>query len=283
MFELFLYASDRISVISEFILRYAIVLAASGALTMALLEAWKKIVGTEAKFHRNSVLLWLENDSAKLKRYVTRTGSGVAYSPARAYEELLFLTTGLGSEDSGKERFNKSVEHQQEKMNRFHPSIEYALFQLEIERLMGQIQDAADVALNNPNLYEHFFNFITRGASKEDVLEWKQVSSLADDIDNDQKKAKEVANLYTRLKQAIRRHLDSFQIITTHRWQNGNQLAAAVLGMVVLFIAQLIANSSSEAFEGWQLLGVLISSVFGGMLAPIAKDLVDALRKAKCA
>lgn len=44
---------------TTFLLDYAVVLAALGALTMALQEAWKKLRDSKAKYHRAAVLRWL--------------------------------------------------------------------------------------------------------------------------------------------------------------------------------------------------------------------------------
>jgi hypothetical protein len=89
--------------------------------------------------------------------------------------------------------------------------------------------------------------------------------------------------------------LDSFQIVTTLRWREWNQLAAIVVGCVLLSAAQILAlahepngdwktwSEFSALFHAAPLLWLKIPAVslFGGMLAPVAKDLVDALRKVK--
>ena len=290
--------------ISDFILSYAVTLAALGALTVAVIEAWKKLRDSQAKFHRRSVLRWLQNESADgtakdatsanatgaqpqpapRRHYLAEPIAGVrglddgGYDAGRCYEQLLLLTTGVGSiekNDSG--RYATSV---QMGWTTYHRSIEFALFELELDRLMGQAQDAADIALNNPKRYPDLFQFLTRGASPDDVEGWvgdvdRPMASLT--IDDPQRK--QIADRYTRLKQLVRRHLDSFQIVTAMRWREWNQLAAFVVGAGFLMAAQWMALEADPNGETW--LRIIPVSLLGGMLAPVAKDLVDALSKVK--
>lgn len=288
--------------ISSFLLSYAAVLAALGALTVALIEAWKKLWDSKAKFHRSSVLRWFQNDAPGTQVHYfaplpVREPQRAAHDfDARlAYGQLLQLTTGVGGNaEQARLRYESSV--RADRTGAFHRSIEYALFELEIDRLMGQIQDAADIALNNPRLYPDLFQFLTRGAQPEDVERWVQeVAQLVASADTSEQQRKEIADRYTRLKQAIRRHLDSFQIVTALRWREWNQFAAMVVGGVLLLLAQLVALAHTPGGNGtpWMELGrqlmatpwvgikLLLISLFGGMLAPVAKDLVDALRKVK--
>ena len=167
------------------------------------------------------------NNPKRSKQYFIRVGTPISYGAEKAYEQLLFLTTGMGNPEGNSDRFAYSVERQKRWGGKgsYERSIEYALFELEIERLMGQVQDAADVALNNPDLYPDLFTFLTRGISRGDIEKWREaVRKSANDMARfDDNKRKEMADLYTRLKQAVRKHLDSFQIVTAHRWANWNQ------------------------------------------------------------
>lgn len=281
--------------ISAFLLTYAGTLAALGALTMAIIEAWKKLRDSQAKFHRSSVLRWFENEPERETHYAAKTPPrridgeiGLPpYDHGCAYEELLMLTTGSGR--TGEERKRRyEVSRKLDSQGTFHRSIEYALFELEVDRLMGQIQDAADIALNNPKLYPHLFLFLTRSALPEDVANWvAEVGHLVASTHASDEERKAIADRYTRLKQIVRRHLDSFQIVTALRWREWNQLAAIVVGGVLLLAAQLVALTQAPDGLGvlvsapWIVIKIVIVAVFGGMLAPVAKDLVDALRKVK--
>lgn len=280
--------------ISAFLLSYAGTLAALGALTMAIIEAWKKLRDSQAKFHRASVLRWFENEPHQKTHYAAKTppqrveGIGLPpYDHGCAYEELLMLTTGSGrTGEEQKRRYETS--RKLDSQGTFHRSIEYALFELEVDRLMGQIQDAADIALNNPKIYPHLFLFLTRSALPDDIANWvAEVDHLVASTHASDEERKAIADRYTRLKQIVRRHLDSFQIVTALRWREWNQLAAIVIGGALLLAAQVVALTQEPAGLGvlvsapWVAVKIAVVAVFGGMLAPVAKDLVDALRKVK--
>jgi hypothetical protein len=302
---------DSLSEIKDFILSYAITLAALGALTVALIEAWKKLRDTQAKFHRRSVLRWLANEGTQgattaagtrartpSRHYLAAPvapadGGTSSYDAGRCFEQLMLLTTGVGSAaPDARARYQPAVEQGRAT---YHRSIEFALFELDLDRLMGQVQDAADIALNNPKRFPDLFHFLTRSASEEDVRKWLQeVEVPIASLEHDDEARKVIADRYTRLKQLVRRHLDSFQIVTAMRWREWNQLWAFVVGVVLLFLAQWMTLPSRTEWalfspstwvlpdvSGWTLFKMIVSSLLGGMLAPVAKDLVDALSQVK--
>ena len=183
---------SKIVTISDFLLRYAVTLAAVAALTVALIEAWKKLRDTLAKFHQRSLL-----------------------------------------------------------------------------------------------------QFLTRGALVGDVEEWlSDVKTPMSVVENEELR-KKVADRYARLKQIVRRHLDSFQIVTALRWREWNQFSAVVVGAILLLAAQVLALGQNDngTLKAWSefatqlspfvLVKLVLSSLLGGMLAPVAKDLVDALGNVK--
>jgi hypothetical protein len=283
---------------SNFILEYAVTLAALGALTVAIQEAVKKLWSVLGKFHRNALRSWLApGHGTAVKHYSAMRmpdsdQSGKASGgELRAYAELLHLTTGLteprGLATPPPTGFDRHVSN--------------ALFELELAQMMGQVQEAADAALNNPTRYPALFAFLTRGCATEDVEQWKDAMASKDVPPNpgasppDQRDPKKLADLYGRIRLLVRRQLDSFQTVTAYRWREWNQLAAIALGAILMFLAQLpstvgsgVALLSVPGFEA--LLATLFSvagfkmalvSVLGGVLAPVAKDLVDALGKVK--
>jgi hypothetical protein len=278
---------------SDFILDYAITLAALGALTVALIEAWKKLRDSQAKFHRRSVLRWLENEghggatgAAPRHHYRARAAdhadrAGLApYDAGRCFEQLLLLTTGVGDPTGrGAGRYAPAVAMS---WTTYQRSIEFALFELELDRLMGQVQDAADIALNHPHRFPDLFQFLTRSAAPDDVDRWlSDVQQPMTIVGADEARRKEISDRFTRLKQLVRRHLDSFQIVTAMRWREWNQLAALIVGATLLATAQVtvVLQAGGSPLASWLKIGAV--SLLGGMLAPVAKDLVDALRKVK--
>ena len=292
--------------IASLLMDYALAIAVVGLLTVAVVEAWKKLRLSHGRFHRDSLLRWLHNDD-KLKhknlyhdgvavlvaREAARESSLPTFDAARAFEQLLHLSTGVGSADAASTaRHDASLAHQHH--GRYERSLSLALFELPIERLMGQIQDAADQALHNPRRHPDLFAFLTRSASAEDVTMWlRDVDQLASHSQASEQLRKDTAERYTRLKQQVRRHLDSFQIVTTLRWREWNLRAMAVVGAVLMLGVQLLAMAHMPdgswtpvsvhvaQFSPLSMAKLLLVAAFGGALAPVVKDLIDSLRKGR--
>lgn len=258
---------------SGFIMNYAVTLAAVGAITMALLEAAKKLLGTRPRFHQRAVLNWLQREQFEKKgpamgilpirlegQYGMLGAAGESTAPPdhrAAYQQLMHLTTGLPR------WFDAPVKYDQR-------NIATALFEQELDVMMAQVQDAADAVLNNPALYPELFAFLTSSAAESDAETWKSAMATRDG-DRGQ-----LAEIHSRLRLLMKRQLDSFQTVTGFRWREVNQLWAMVVGAVLLFLAQLTTPSQSRNY-----FTMVLVSVLGGILAPVAKDLVDALSKAK--
>ena len=288
--------------IAGFLLDFALAMAVVGLLTVAVVQAWKRLHLSHGRFHRDSLLRWLHNDD-KLKHnnhyhdgvaaVAKRESSMPSFDAARAFEQLLHLGTGVGSADAASTtRHDASQAHQRH--GRYERSLSLALFELPIERLMGQIQDAADQALHNPLHHPDLFAFLTRSARTDDVAMWlREVDQLASHSQASDQLRKDTAERYTRIKQQVRRHLDSFQIVTTLRWREWNLRAMAAVGAVLMLGVQLLALAHMPD-GSWKPVGdfvaqlspltmakLLLVAAFGGALAPVVKDLIDSLRKGR--
>jgi hypothetical protein len=269
--------------IVDFILRYAVMLAALGALTVGLLEAYKKVFATMARFHRKALCRWLINEAPvaagnlQLRATLAAGHYGLAqgrmsarYDPKVAYAQVLHLTTGVPLQEGGVE-----LDVQGRALAR---SISYAIFELEIAKMMAQVQDAADAALNNPDRYGEWFAFVTRGCNPKDIEAWKALLAGGPNAPT----REEGAAAYSRIRMLMRRQLDSFQTVTAFRWREWNQWWAWLVGAVLMLIAQIVQSpvATFDIHQGrW--LTMVVVSLAGGILAPVAKDLVDALSKAK--
>lgn len=264
--------------ISDFILPYAVALAALGVLTVALLEAWKKIFATLPRFHRKAVCRWLVNEAppsgegTQLRSTLAGGHYGIAqrnvaagYDPRKAYAQLLHLTTGVPLQPGGVDL--------DEKGGALARNVTFALFELEVAKMMTQVQDAADAALNNPERYAEWFAFVTRGCHPADIDAWTTVlAGGADPTTRDKGAA-----AYGRIRLLVRRQLDSFQTVTAYRWREWNQWWAWLVGALLMMVAQLVQTTGGNGLE------LVLTSLAGGILAPVAKDLVDALGKVKSA
>lgn len=298
---------------------YLLALAGTSALVVALLEAYKKLFSVRGKYHRTAVMRWLAQDAESIKgtlslakpgvlsavalgggeHYAVRedraahvTETGKSYDAEQAYAEFFHLTSGQTIPP---------------KPNPSHAVVRWrgvdrAVFELETSRMMSQIQDAADAVLNNPALYPNLYAFFTRGANGNDSSEWfKYITTpLAGSP------TKEHADRYGRVKMLMKRQLDAFQTVTTCRWEDLNQWWAMVAGAVLLFIALIVGADpkfEAAAFDPWRsllagwanispnfftgekdkapLFGLLLKAALGGVLAPLAKDILKSISTIK--
>lgn len=258
-----------------FVLRYAVTLAAVSAFSMALLESVKALLSWRDRFHKRHLLRWV--NSISLPREACEQINwhfDEAQFNERVYAKLLRLTTG---ETPGGAAMVKPIE-----WTPWVVSAGNALFALSLDKMMGQIQDAADTALGNPHVYPELYLFLTAGADLTDIANWfRWAQEPPARSTEDAKTAKTQADTYARLRQLIRRRLDAFQVTTSYRWETGNQVASVLLGAVVLFGSLVYLTLDKPPKSSLEWIGLAFVSLTGGILAPVAKDLVIALKKVR--
>jgi len=148
-----------------------------------------------------------------------------------------------------------------------------------IERMMTCFQDAAELALTSPNLYPNLFDFITSAAEPSDRETWRTEATetiTAAESAADKMKAER----YARLRQAVKRKLDAFQTFTEMQWANRTQFWSNIVGTAVLGAAFITVHlTTGLQSQDWPL--AVVFSVLGGILAPLAKDVVTALQQVR--
>lgn len=252
---------------SDFLMKYLVALAAVGALTMALIEAYKKLFDSRTKFHFNFVRGFIDNDQeAKKTSEEINDKLQQHHIFSNTFSELVHLMCGI---EVGKASL--ITDRNEEKL--------LTVFSLEVANLMGKIQDAVDAAIDNPNRYPNLFIFATSGADTDDAAAWMQISQTSPS-NTDPTIAKTRSDLYTRLHQLAKRKLDRLQLQLTYRWTNLNQLFAIVLGGIILFIT-LVWINRNETMHLDDFLIILSASTIGGILSPVAKDMISWLQKVK--
>ncbi|WP_342618409.1 hypothetical protein [Rhodoferax sp. GW822-FHT02A01] len=212
------------------------------------------------------------------------------YDPARAYAEFFHLTSGQRLPIPLKPRGDWA----------HWRGIDRAVFELDVARLMAQVQDAADAVLSNPSAYRNLYAFFTRGCSAEEAGDW-QAFVTGTRFDTTDAPTKAASDLYGRVRLLMRRQLDAFQCVTASRWEEMNQLWAILVGAVILLLAQFIMlshlgdakvapflpiqdlfNGAAEALRKPDLFfGVVLKAALGGALAPFAKDLLSSISSLK--
>jgi hypothetical protein len=147
-----------------------------------------------------------------------------------------------------------------------------ALVDQPTNKVMAQVQAAANIALDFPQMNAPLYDVLTRGTS--DAQTWLEFSKqlpksqeeLAGSAD-----AMLATQARGRLDHLVARRLDALQTQTEYRWARGNQYVAFFV--TVGFIAYLLRNNWTAA--NWGLVPLLC--IFGGVLAPVAKDVSVAL------
>lgn len=262
--------NEAIGDFADFLLEYFVVLASAGALAMALVELYKKLRDARTRFHASAVTNW----------FVTMGGS----TKVEAFGELLHLAAGVP--------LNEATEHARSlichkgRLRQGHvlrvlmwPEMTplNAAFALDLERMAVCFQDSADLALTAPTRYANLYEFVTAAADPRDRSDWaKDASQPRGPNPPTPDEMKDRAERYARLRQAAKRKLDTFQMFTGMRWVNQQQFWANVLGTVILGAAFYVVGVKPED------LGFAVAfSLLGGVLAPIAKDIVVALQQVR--
>ena len=268
---------------ADFLLRYLGALAAVGALSMALIEAGKKLLDSRTKFQALRWTRWMMR--TPLDRAMA--GAGPA-THVKAMAQLIQLCTGVTAEEASGAASNLiDNEGHLGLGHAFHTVPAHALFALELSRMMGSIQDAADVALSSPAEYPDLYQLMTVGAKADDVERWyndgsSALVSLADPNPTPEQRqvVKDHAERFARLRQIVKRKLDGFQLYTGDRWASWNQAAANGVGIIVMFVVLTwVQRNSIGASISFPTL--IVFSLLGGILSPVAKDLVSALKRVK--
>jgi hypothetical protein len=272
--------------LTDFLLQYLTPLIAIGAFSMAFIELWKKLLDKRTKFQARRWVDWMVRNAA---------ASSSGRDGEQALTQLLQLTTGVSPEEASAAA--KRLVQMRGLPRGWTPTRNpaHSVFALELERMMGSIQEASDLVLANPPQYESLYRVLTVGASHNDVEAWLRSgpSALLDaaNLPESQQKAevKRQSELIARLRQTVKGKLDGFQLFTSDSWTNWNQLAANITGIVVMMTSLMFARWAAEGGGEftWAALSNSFSpsmipiSLVGGILSPVAKDLVTALQKVR--
>lgn len=263
---------------TDFLLGYVGALAAVGALSMALIEAGKKLFDSRTRFQALRWTQWLQRSPFRSEQPLNLTS---------AYGELLQLCTGvpLAEANEAALRLLTAEGHLPARHAFLRPQFPaHALFALDLQRMMGSIQESADTALAAPRQTPSLYLLMTSGADPKDVQRWydegpDSMIAVVDPDPQDKRAIKDHAERFARLRQIVKRKLDGFQIYTGDRWASWNQTVANIVGIGALFLVLVWVKNTSPNSPGY--LTIAFLSLLGGILSPIAKDLVSALKRVK--
>lgn len=242
--------SSAIQNLSDSILKYALVLAAVGTISMALLELFKSLFLVRAHYHQLMFRKWIGKDHSDV------------------LSEFFLLATGERS--------------------RTRYSFWRAIFDQPSEKMLGQIQAAANVALDYPKNYPKFYSLLTRGLEEpqasapeqpSDSVKWMNYASEPPEKESQEpegarhQRSREASQARARLSNAVARKLDAFQTNLEYWWARLNQTAAIILGAAIFWYA---IHQSKDVHQ-IDTLTLMVASLLGGLVSPFAKDVVSAL------
>jgi hypothetical protein len=173
---------------------------------------------------------------------------------AGSFKELLILTITTSDEDD-----------------------QAALFDQPIDKMMAQVQAAVNVAVDFPDTYTklyHFFTDIPIGSEDErsDAQVWQEFITRSDSISNPDPTdpaVQRATRARARIDHFVARKLDAFQTRSSYQWARKNQYYSVFAS--ALFLVGLLI------YINVPIVWAVLLAIFGGMMAPFAKDIVSSL------
>jgi len=147
---------------------------------------------------------------------------------------------------------------------------ENAFYDLVIEQMVAQMNAAAQITLEYPQVYFPLLSILSQGASIDDVT---RIVTRA--MNEEQQPDQRDLDARNRVGHRIQRNLDGIQIALGSRWKLWMQIVAITL--TVLFVEIAIVTNVKDYTFSTLLMGVVLGIV-GGYLAPVTRDVVAALQ-----
>jgi hypothetical protein len=242
--------SDGIAGLSGTALSYAGALAIAGTLAMAILQIIKELTPLRRAYQRRWLGHWL---AQRADSFLVAAQLGPAkidsalltpdrFTGEKAQAALVELATGGEAN---------------------------AFYDLTIEQVVAQMNAAAQVALEYPQLHFTLLAVLSQGADVEDVRKLLPPARGARKPDPGALDAR------NRVGHRIQRNLDGIQIALGSRWRLWMQATSIVFTIAFVELA-IIENV--KGYTGATLLVGAVLGVVGGYLAPITRDVVAALQ-----
>lgn len=233
--------STAIQGVANRILDYALLLAAIGTISMALIELIKAVTRGRLIFHRLMVTRWVGSNTQVL-------------------DELLALAIG------GSENANALYDQPTGKM---------------LGQLQAATNIALDFPTVYPALYSFLSAGSASVGQTTDEARWRSFApKIAQGVPADptakaqfEADSRESTQARARLGNLVTRRLDAFQTRVEYRWARLNQTLAVIVGVLLSYYV-LSTTQSVQNINSATLVAV---SLLGGLVAPFAKDVVTAL------
>jgi hypothetical protein len=237
---------------------WAAAIATVSTLSMALVEFFKAVFNIRRWYQEARLRSWISSYNGQ--------------NAQEAFDDLVFLAIG----DAG--------------------SLP-ALCSQPIEKMMGEIQPAANIALDSPDVYPALYEFLTgtdlpSGTAPQAArfaragLTSNAIDRAAVDRELHRKRttapvstsqsseppgpdARDDSKARLRLANLMSRKLDAFQLRTQYYWDRGNQVAAVLISVgIVLAALSQDGHWTTQKF---------ILGLVSGIVSPFVKDLASSL------
>lgn len=270
---------------TNMLLAYLVAFASVGALAMALIEAGKKFYDFRTKFHAKRFTAWVAKSLADIK---PRPGIPSAEDAIAEFMQLCSAMPRDHAREAAKRLHDKRG--RLAFLHAFRPEPAHAAFTLDIDRMMGALQDATDTALNSPQRYPALYYFATSGGDATDVDDWfrEAPKGLTDvnvaaelkgpELEKANERVKQFTDRAARLRQVVKRKLDAFQLLAAERWASFNQTWAIVVGGAIMF-AVLSWMQATNTPGAPSASAIIPLTLVGGILSPVAKDIASTLKR----
>jgi hypothetical protein len=222
---------------------------------MALLQAAKNLFPLRQRFYARHLARWLSQQAAK----VELVGEAAAQAAQLAEEDLILLAT-CGDRP--------------------------AFYEVPAEQLSALFAGASQIVIDEPHRYKDLLLCLAPLASGEDlhVLLNPPVATAEEPASSDREQR--YLDARARIGRQMQRSTDALLISIAYRWQKAMQLSALTLNALILWSAMFWYSTTSSAIgrpsvttlPGAVVLA-LLGAIGGGVLAPVARDLVAVLEE----
>ena len=157
-----------------------------------------------------------------------------------------------------------------------------AFYDLPVEQLCGQANAAAQLVLEYPERYEALLRVLGARGDPHDIevlLERNRPRTEAGPPPDPHPRAQGEIDARTRITSLVQRSLDGLQISASAQWRFLLQALAFLLSYLFTIVG--VSLYSRGAATGSEIFSTILLGLAAGFLAPIARDLVAALQRAR--
>lgn len=217
-------------------------IAGIGTLSMAVIQTLKDLTPARRRFNERFVMRWIRARSKNT-------------SAREAEHQLIALATAGDAK---------------------------AFYDLPVEQMCGQANAAAQLVLEYPDRYEALLRVLGASGDPRDLdvlLEAGRSRPNGDTPPEPRPRSQAEVDARTRLTSLVQRSLDGLQISASAQWRFLLQGISFLLSYTFTIVG--VSMYSQNGASGRQIFSTILVGLAAGFLAPIARDLVAALQRAR--